>query len=127
MIVAAQRGSEQSVQELVIRHIGFVVFRLHRKVFPDLLRRFGDDLLAEAIPILYAKIQTYDLDSRDQHGQPKPVRFVSHIWKRIDGHILDGVKRELAREKELRTELADLGGVNAMEGRQASPSRRWNM
>ena len=61
MIAAAQRGSERSVQELVLRHIGFVSFRLHRKVFPDLLRRFGEELLSKAIPILYAKIQTYDL------------------------------------------------------------------
>ena len=83
-------------------------------MFPDLLRRFGEELLSEAIPVLYAKIQTYDLGYRDKHGHPKPVKFVSYIWKRIDGHILDGLKRELEREKELRTELADLGGVNAM-------------
>lgn len=85
-----------------MRHIGFVSFRLHRRVFPDLLRRFGEELLSEAIPILYAKIQTYGLDYHDKSGQPKPVRFVSYIWKRIDGHILDGVKRELEREKLLR-------------------------
>jgi len=66
LIAAAQRGSEQSVQELVLRHISFISFRLHRKVFPHLLRRFGEELLSEAIPILYAKIQTYDLDYRDR-------------------------------------------------------------
>ena len=109
MIAAAQRGSERSTQELVLRHIGFVSFRLHRRVFPDLLRRLGEELLSEAIPILYAKIQTYDLHYRDQHGNPKPVKFVSYIWKRIDGHILDGVKRELEREKELRAELVTSG------------------
>ena len=79
MIAAAQRGSERSAQELVLRHINFVSFRLHRRVFPDLLRRFGEEL-------------------------PKPVTFVSYIWKRINGHILDGVKRELTREKELQAE-----------------------
>ena len=99
MIAAAQCGSERSAQELVLRHVGFVIFRLHRKVFPNLLRRFGDDLLAEAIPVLYTKIQTYDLAYRDRHGQPKPVRFVSYIWKRIDGHIIDSLKRELSREQ----------------------------
>ena len=109
MIAAAQRGSEQSVQKLVLRHIGFVSFRLHRRVFPDLLRRFGEELLSEAIPILYAKIQTYDLDYRDLLGNPKPVKFVSYIWKRIDGHILDSLKRELEREKELRPELVTSG------------------
>lgn len=102
MIAAAQRGSERSIQELVLRHINFIAFRLHRRVFPDLLRRFGEELLSEAIPILYAKVQTYDLDYCDKHGQPKPVRFVSYIWKRIDGHILDGVKRELEYDKELQ-------------------------
>ena len=109
MIAAAQRGSEQSVQELVLRHINFVSFRLHRRVFPDLLRRFGEELLSEAIPILYAKIKTYDLAYRDKRGHPTPVKFVSYIWKRIDGHILDGLKRELEREKELRAELAISG------------------
>lgn len=51
LIASAQRGSERSVQELVLRHIGFVSFRLHRRVFPDLLRRVGEELLSEAIPI----------------------------------------------------------------------------
>ena len=114
MIAAAQRGSERSVQELVLRHIGFVSFRLHRRVFPHLLPRFGEELLSEAIPILYAKIRTYDLHYRDRQGNPKPVKFVSYIWKRIDGHILNGLKRELEREKELRAELADVGDVDAM-------------
>jgi len=109
LIAAAQRGSEQSIQELVLRHIGFISFRLHRRVFPDLLRRFGEALLSEAIPILYAKIQTYDLHYRDRQGHPKPVKFVSYIWKRIDGHILDGLKRELAREKELQAEWVITG------------------
>jgi hypothetical protein len=104
LIAAAQRGSERSAQELVLRHINFVSFRLHRRVFPHLLRRFGQELLSEAIPILYAKIQTYDLDYLDRQGHPKPVKFVSYIWKRIDGHILDGLKRELAREKKLQAE-----------------------
>ena len=78
-------------------------------MFPDLLHRFGEELLSEAIPILYAKVQTYDLDYRDKSGQPKPVKFVSYIWKRIDGHILDGLKRELTREKELQAEWVITG------------------
>ena len=109
MIASAQRGSKHSTQELVLRHISFVSFRLHRRMFPHLLPRFGEELLSEAIPILYAKIQTYDLHYHDRQGKPKPVKFVSYIWKRIDGHILDGVKRELEREKELRVELVIRG------------------
>ncbi len=109
MIAAAQHGSEQSVQELVLRHIGFVSFRLHRKVFPNLLRRFGEELLSEAIPSLYAKIQTYDLAYRDKHGHPKPVKLVSYIWKRTDGHVLDGLNRELQHDKGLQADSVITG------------------
>ena len=101
LIASAQSGSGQSREELVLRHIGFVVFRLHRKVFPNFLRRFGDDLLAEAIPVLYAKIQTYNLAYRDKDGRPKPVKFVSYIWKRIDGFIVDSLKKELRKDRLL--------------------------
>lgn len=99
MIAAAQRGSERSAQEIVLRHIGFVSFRLHRRAFPDFLRRFGEELLSEAIPILYAKIQTYDLDYCDKSGQRKPVKFVSYIWKWIDGFIIDALKEELRNDR----------------------------
>lgn len=107
LIALAQHGSEQSIQELVLRHIGFVIFRLQRRVFPDLLPRFGEDLLAETIPVLHAKIQTYDLDYCDKSGQPKPVKFASYIWKRIDGQILDSLKRELENDKKLVRESDD--------------------
>lgn len=104
LIAQAQSGSPESVQELVLRHVGFVIFRLHRKVFPDLLQRFGDDLLSSAIPVLYQKIATYDLEYRDQHGHPKPVKFVSYIWKRVDGFILDSLKEELKNDRFFRSE-----------------------
>jgi hypothetical protein len=107
LIALAQAGSESSTHELVLRHISFVIFRLHRKVFPHLLRRFGEELLAESLPALHAKIRTYDLAYRDKAGQPKPVKFVSYIWKRIDGHILDSLKRELEHDKKLVREPDD--------------------
>ena len=81
LIAQAQHGSPESAQELVLRHVGFVIFRPRKRVFPDLLPRFGDDLLSSAIPVLYQKIATYDLDYRDKQGYPKPVKFVSYIWK----------------------------------------------
>ena len=81
-----------------------MIFRIHRKVFPELLRRFGDDLLAEAIPVLYAKVQTYDLAYHDKSGRPKPVKFASYIWKRIDGLILDSLKEELRNDRFFRDE-----------------------
>ena len=36
---------------------------------------------------------------RDKKGNFKPVRFSSYIWKRIDGFILDSLKKELERER----------------------------
>ncbi len=83
-----------------MRHIGFVIFRIHKKVFPEYLKRFGDDLLSDSIPVLYQKIQTYNLDYRDRHGHAKPVKFVSYIWKRIDGFIIDSLKKEFAKDRK---------------------------
>ncbi|GEM_PF-716184 len=101
LIARAQKGSEKSAEEMVLRHINLIIFRLHKKVFPEHLRRFGEELLSEGIVILYEKIRTYNLDYCDKHGNPKPVRFVSYIWKRIDGFIIDSLKKELRREKVL--------------------------
>jgi DNA-directed RNA polymerase specialized sigma subunit len=58
------------------------------------LERHGDDLLSAAILMLYQKIRTYNLHYRDRRGVLKPVRFVSYIWKRIDGLAIDHLKRE---------------------------------
>ena len=99
LIAQAQRGSPESAQALVLRHIGFVIFRLRKRVFPDLLPRFGDDLLSSAIPVRYQKLATYDLGYRDKHGHPTPVKFVSYIWKRTDGFILDSLKEELRTDR----------------------------
>ncbi len=55
----------------------------------------AEDLLEEAILIVYNKIKSYDLDYRDKHGNLKPVRFVSYIWKRTDGFIIDYLKDEM--------------------------------
>lgn len=93
-----QRGSRPSADEIVLRHVSFVAFRLRRKVFPGPLIRFGDDLLAAAVVILYEKIVTYDLDYRDRRGRRKRVRFVSYIWKRLDGFIIDFLRENLRGE-----------------------------
>jgi DNA-directed RNA polymerase specialized sigma subunit len=68
-------------------------------VFPAYIDRFGEDILSEAVFILYDKIKSYDLHYRDKHGDLKPVKFSSYIWKRIDGFILDSLKKELKRER----------------------------
>lgn len=53
------------------------------------------DLLEEAILIVYNKIESYDLGYCDKQGNPHPVRFVSYIWKRIDGFIIDYLREEM--------------------------------
>jgi DNA-directed RNA polymerase specialized sigma subunit len=96
LIQKAQKGSKESKDELVLRHISFIIFRIYKIAFPDLIRRFGEDLLGEAILITYNKIDSYNLDYRDSKGNPKPVKFVSYIWKRIDGFIIDSLREELS-------------------------------
>jgi len=95
LISKAQKGSKKSKEELILRHVGFVIFRIHKVAFPALIQRFGEDLLEEAILILYKKIKSYDLNYRDNKGNPNPVKFTSYIWKRIDGFIIDTLKKEL--------------------------------
>jgi DNA-directed RNA polymerase specialized sigma subunit len=96
LIALAQEGHKESRDELLLRHVGFVIFRLHRKIFRrEHLRRYGEDLLSETIPLLIGKIDDYDLEYRDPSGHLKPVRFSSYIWKRIDGHIIDSLKEQL--------------------------------
>ena len=98
LIEQAKKGSQKSTEEIVLRHIGFVIFRIHKRAFPEFLNRFGEDLLSISIPVLHQKIKTYDLNYCDKHGNPKPVKFASYIWKRIDGLILDSLKKEFREE-----------------------------
>jgi len=84
---------------LVLRYVGFINFRLRKKAFPAYVARFGEEIVSDAVFILYDKIKTYDLGYRDRDGNLKPVKFSSYIWKRIDGFIVDFLKRELARER----------------------------
>jgi len=99
LIAQAKKGCKAEMDELVLRHVGFINFRLHKRVFPAYVARFGEDILSEAVFILYDKIKSYDLRYRDKNGDLKPVKFSSYIWKRIDGFILDSLKKELKRER----------------------------
>ena len=114
LIAKAQQGSTKCIDEIVMRHIGFVTFRIRRKVFPELLKRFAEDLLSDAILILYEKIKTYNLHYRDKRGKPKPVKFITYIWKRIDGHIIDSLKKELRKDKKERREALHSDIVDEM-------------
>lgn len=95
LISKAQKGSKKSKDELVLRHVGFLIFRIHKRAFPSLIQQFGEDLLEEAILIVYSKIKSYNLDYCDKQGNPNPVKFSSYIWKRIDGFIIDSLRKEL--------------------------------
>ena len=99
LISEAQKGSKKSRDELVLRHIIFLKFRIRRIVFPRLIQRFEDDLLGETILIIYKKIESYDLNYHDKKGNPHPVKFISYIWKRIDGFIIDYVNEEMKNVK----------------------------
>ena len=99
LIAEAKKGHKAATDELILRYVGFINFRLHKRVFPAYVDRFGEDILSEAVFILYDKIKSYDLRYRDKHGDLKPVKFSSYIWKRIDGFILDSLKKELKRER----------------------------
>ncbi len=105
LIAKAKKGSRKSTEEIILRHIGFVIFRIHKRAFPEFLRRFGEDLLSDSIPILHQKIKTYNLKYRDKNGNPKPVKFASYIWKRINGFILDSLKKEIVREQRDRCNI----------------------
>ncbi len=54
--------------------------------------------MSQATFLLYEKIKTYNLRYYDKDGTFKPVRFVSYIWKAVDGYILACLKKELKRE-----------------------------
>lgn len=95
LIKEAQRGSKKNKDKIILRHISFLVFRIHKVVFPELIQRFGEDLLEEAILIVYNKVESYDLDYCDKQGSSHPVRFISYIWKRIDGFIIDYLREEM--------------------------------
>ena len=99
LIKQAQGRSKTKKNELVERHIRFVIFRINKIVFTPYRTRFGEDILSQAVFILYDKIKTYNLRYKDKYGNPKRVRFSSYIWKRIDGFIIDYLKNELEKER----------------------------
>ena len=99
-LIRQAKKEKDKADELVLRHINFLIFRICKKTFPKYIERFGEDILSQAIFMLYGKIETYNLRYYDKQGNFKPVRFVSYIWKAVDGHILASLKKELEREKQ---------------------------
>jgi len=99
-LIRKAKKRKKQANELVLRHVSFVIFRICKKTFPEYIQRFGEDVLSQAIFMLYGKIKTYNLRYKDKRGNFKPVRFVSYIWKAVDGHILTCLKKELERERK---------------------------
>jgi hypothetical protein len=98
-LIRKAKKRKKQADELVLRHISFVIFRICKITFPKYVQRHGEDILSQSIFMLYEKIGTYNLRYRDKQGSFKPVRFVSYIWKAVDGHILACLKKELKRER----------------------------
>ena len=99
-LIRQAKKEKAKADELVLRHVSFLIFRISKVTFPMYVQRFGEDILSQAVFILYQKIKTYNLRYYDKQGNFKPVRFVSYIWKAVDGHILAYLKKELEREKK---------------------------
>lgn len=98
-LIRLAKKRKDKADELVLRHISFLIFRISKRTFPKHIARFGEDILSQGIFLLYEKIKTYNLRYYDKQGNFKPVRFVSYIWKGVDGLILASLKKELEREK----------------------------
>lgn len=98
-LIRHAKKHKNKADELVLRHVSFVIFRIYKRSFPRYIERFGEDILSQSIFMLYEKVKTYNLRYRDKQGNFKPVRFVSYIWKAVDGLILAFLKRELEKEK----------------------------
>lgn len=98
-LIRHAKKQRTKADELVLRHVSFVIFRIHKRTYPRYVQRFGEDILGQAIFLLYQKIKTYNLRYYDKDGDFKPVRFASYIWKAVDGHILASLKKELEKEK----------------------------
>ena len=99
LIAKAKRGSHESANEIVLRHMGFVSYRFYKKAFPPLRKLYGQDIISDCIPLLYKQIELYNLRYYDRQGNFKPVRFVSYIWKGVDGFIITALKKEAKRMK----------------------------
>ncbi len=98
-LIRYAKKQKEKADELVLRHISFLIFRISKRTFPQYIARFGEDILSQGIFLLYEKIKTYNLRYYDKEGNFIPVRFVSYIWKATDGLILASLKKELEKEK----------------------------
>ena len=65
LIAQAKRGDKGKADELSLRHIGLVIFRINKIIFPIYRDRFSEDILSQLVVILYDKILSYVLSYKD--------------------------------------------------------------
>ena len=93
LIKLAQAGDEKAFEELILGHIGFFQFRIKTILFPNLAKRYGDDILQECLLLATKKVRTFDLCYRNKKGRLKPVYFRTYLWKAVTGLILQFIKK----------------------------------
>ena len=49
LIAQAKGRSKEKKEEFVLRHVGFIIFRIYKKTFPSYVTRYGEDILSEAV------------------------------------------------------------------------------
>ena len=50
--IPIDRGQQKETEELLLRHVGFIIFRIHKKTFPAYVNRFGEDIFSQAVYLL---------------------------------------------------------------------------
>jgi len=49
LIAQAKGNSKEKAEEVVLRHVGFIIYRIQKMAFPSYMTRFGEDILFEAV------------------------------------------------------------------------------
>ena len=73
-LIRQAKKCKEKANELVLRHISFLIFRISKRTFPTYIARYGEDILSQGIFMLYEKIKTYNLRYYDK------VYVFSHFW-----------------------------------------------
>ena len=66
LIAKAQGGSKKETKELIFYHLGFIIFRIHKKAFPSYIARYGADILSQTVFIL-GKVVMADANRGTKH------------------------------------------------------------
>lgn len=51
-LIRQAKKHKDKADELVLRHVSFVIFRICKKTFPKYIERFGEDILSQAIFVI---------------------------------------------------------------------------